>query len=101
MRAQRRHREPDGLGAHPFHADLSRKDERCKTPDADKSTAAKERYELLSYADDKLRANPRSACLPRRHARRLAGRRRHHQRLVKSVIHVVSGASQLPELAGT
>jgi endoglucanase len=53
--------EPDGLGIIPFHVDLSGKDEWCKPPDADKATAAKERYELLAYAVDKLRANPRSA----------------------------------------
>jgi endoglucanase len=53
--------EPDGLGIIPFHTDLSGKDEWCKPPDADKATAAKERYEMLGYAVDKLRANPRSA----------------------------------------
>lgn len=53
--------EPDGLGIIPFHTDLSGKDEWCKPPDADKATAAKERYEMLSYAVDKLRANPGSA----------------------------------------
>ncbi|HEX3761684.1 MAG TPA: glycoside hydrolase family 6 protein [Kofleriaceae bacterium] len=53
--------EPDGLGIIPFHTDLSGKDEWCKPPDADKATAAKQRYELLGYAVDKLRANPRSA----------------------------------------
>jgi endoglucanase len=53
--------EPDGLGIIPFHTDLSGKDEWCKPPDADKATAAKERYELLGYAVDKLRANPHSA----------------------------------------
>src|SRR5258705_4405967 len=53
--------EPDGLGIIPFHTDLSGKDEWCKPPDADKATAAKQRYEMLAYAVDKLRANPRSA----------------------------------------
>src|SRR4051794_606651 len=53
--------EPDGLGIIPFHTDLSGKEEWCKPPDADKATAAKERYELIGYAVDKLRANPRSA----------------------------------------
>ena len=53
--------EPDGLGIIPFHADLAGKDEWCKPSDADKATAAKERYEMLSYAVDKLRANARSA----------------------------------------
>src|ERR1043165_1054503 len=53
--------EPDGLGIIPFHTDLSGKDEWCKPSDADKATAAKERYAMLSYAVDKLRANPRSA----------------------------------------
>ncbi|HET7506316.1 MAG TPA: hypothetical protein VFK02_35095 [Kofleriaceae bacterium] len=38
--------EPDGLGIIPFHTDLSGKDEWCKPPDADKATAAKERYEM-------------------------------------------------------
>jgi endoglucanase len=53
--------EPDGLGIIPFHTDLSGKEEWCKPSEADKATAAKERYEMLSYAVDKLRANPRSA----------------------------------------
>jgi len=53
--------EPDSLGIIPFHSDLSGKDEWCKPADADRATAAKERYELLAYAVDKLRANPRSA----------------------------------------
>jgi endoglucanase len=53
--------EPDGLGIIPFHTDLSGKEEWCKPADADKATAVKERYEMLSYAVDKLRANPRSA----------------------------------------
>jgi cellulase/cellobiase CelA1 len=53
--------EPDSLGIIPFHTDLSGKDEWCKPPDADKATAAKQRYELVNYAVDKLRANPRSA----------------------------------------
>jgi endoglucanase len=53
--------EPDGLGIIPFHTDLSGKEEWCKPAEADKATAAKERYEMLSYAVDKLRANPRSA----------------------------------------
>jgi endoglucanase len=53
--------EPDSLGIIPFHTDLSGKEEWCKPPDADKATAAKERYELLNYAVDKLRANPHSA----------------------------------------
>src|SRR5262245_44976169 len=53
--------EPDGLGIIPFHTDLSGKEEWCKPPDADKANAAKERYEMLAYAVDKLRANPRSA----------------------------------------
>jgi len=53
--------EPDGLGIIPFHTDLAGKEEWCKPPDADKVTAAKERYELVGYAVDKLRANPRSA----------------------------------------
>jgi endoglucanase len=53
--------EPDGLGIIPFHTDLAGKEEWCKPPDADKATAAKERYEMLGYAVDKLRANPRSA----------------------------------------
>src|SRR5688572_6601461 len=53
--------EPDGLGIIPFHTDLSGKEEWCKPAEANKATAAKERYEMLSYAVDKLRANPRSA----------------------------------------
>ena len=53
--------EPDGLGIIPFHTDLAGKEEWCKPPDADKATAAKERYEMLGYAVDKLRRNPRSA----------------------------------------
>jgi endoglucanase len=53
--------EPDGLGIIPFHTDLAGKEEWCKPSDADKATAAKERYEMLGYAVDKLRANPRSA----------------------------------------
>lgn len=53
--------EPDGLGIIPFHTDLSGKDEWCKPSDADKATAAKQRYELLGYAVDKLRADPRAA----------------------------------------
>jgi endoglucanase len=53
--------EPDGLGIIPFHTDLSGKEEWCKPPEANKATAAKERYEMLSYAVDKLRANRRSA----------------------------------------
>jgi cellulase/cellobiase CelA1 len=53
--------EPDGLGIIPFHTDLAGKEEWCKPPDADKATAAKERYELLGYAVDKLRAHPGSA----------------------------------------
>ncbi|MGH9884883.1 MAG: glycoside hydrolase family 6 protein, partial [bacterium] len=53
--------EPDGLGIIPFHTDLSGKDEWCKPAEADKATAAKDRYEMLSYAVDKLRANPHSA----------------------------------------
>lgn len=53
--------EPDGLGIIPFHTDLSGKEEWCKPSDADKATAAKERYELLAYAVDKLRANPHAA----------------------------------------
>src|ERR1043165_7669587 len=53
--------EPDGLGIIPFHTDLSGKEEWCKPAEADKATAAKERYEMLSYAVDKLRTNPRSA----------------------------------------
>jgi len=53
--------EPDGLGIIPFHTDLAGKEEWCKPPDADKATAAKERYEMLGYAVDKLRGNPRSA----------------------------------------
>jgi endoglucanase len=53
--------EPDGLGIIPFHTDLSGKEEWCKPPDADKATAAKERYELLNYAVLKLRAHPGSA----------------------------------------
>jgi endoglucanase len=53
--------EPDGLGIIPFHTDLSGKEEWCKPPDADKATAAKERYEILAYAVDKLRAHPGSA----------------------------------------
>jgi len=53
--------EPDSLGIIPFHTDLSGKEEWCKPPDADKATAAKQRYELVGYAVDKLRTNPRSA----------------------------------------
>jgi endoglucanase len=53
--------EPDGLGIIPFHTDLAGKEEWCKPPDADKATAAKQRYEMLGYAVDKLRANPHSA----------------------------------------
>jgi endoglucanase len=53
--------EPDGLGIIPFHTDLSGKEEWCKPAEADKATAAKERYEMLNHAVDKLRANPRSA----------------------------------------
>ena len=53
--------EPDGLGIIPFHTDLSGKEEWCKPPDADKATAANERYEMLGYAVDKLRARPHSA----------------------------------------
>jgi endoglucanase len=53
--------EPDSLGIIPFHTDLAGKEEWCKPPDADKATAAKERYEMLGYAVDKLRANPRCA----------------------------------------
>lgn len=53
--------EPDGLGIIPFHTDLSGKEEWCKPSEADKATAAKERYEMLSYAVDKLRASPSSA----------------------------------------
>lgn len=53
--------EPDGLGIIPFHTDLSGKEEWCKPPDADKATAAKQRYEMLGYAVDQLRANPRTA----------------------------------------
>src|SRR5262249_58938390 len=50
--------EPDSLAIIPFNTDLSGKEEWCKPPDADKATAAKQRYELLNYAVDKLRANP-------------------------------------------
>lgn len=53
--------EPDGLGIIPFHTDLAGKEEWCKPAEANKATAAKERYEMLSYAVDKLRASSRSA----------------------------------------
>ena len=53
--------EPHGLGIIPFHTELSGKEEWCKPPDANKATAAKERYEMLSYAVDRLGANPHAS----------------------------------------
>src|ERR1044071_7197223 len=48
--------EPDGLGIIPFHTDLAGKDEWCKPSEADKATAAKEAYEMLSPC------RPRTVC---------------------------------------
>lgn len=58
--------EPDGLGIIPWYNPFANRDtwvtnpnyEWCQPAEANSSTAAAERFEMLNYAIDKLKANP-------------------------------------------
>jgi len=79
--------EPDSLGIIPFYNPFASRDtwlgpdhvddlEWCQPSDADPATAATDRFEMLSYAVDVLKANPGTKVylegVPRRHAQQLA-----------------------------
>ena len=71
--------EPDGLGIIPWYNPYGSVDgdtlEWCQPAEANSATAAADRFAMLNYAVDKLKAQPRTQGLPRRHAQRVAGRR--------------------------
>lgn len=50
--------EPDGLGIIPFYTDINGTPEWCQPGEADPETAAADRFELLNYAVDTLKAQP-------------------------------------------
>jgi len=61
--------EPDGLGIIPFYNPFASRDdwledrdalEWCQPAEADPATAASDRFEMLNYAVDALKANPRT-----------------------------------------
>ena len=76
--------EPDGLGIIPWYNPFADRDawvtnpnyEWCQPAEADSATAAADRFAMLNYAVDELKAQPGHQRLSRRHAQRLAGRRR-------------------------
>jgi endoglucanase len=50
--------EPDGLGIIPWYTNIDGNLEWCQPSEADEETAAGERFEMLNYAVDALKANP-------------------------------------------
>ena len=50
--------EPDGLGIIPWHRTIDGNLEWCRPAEAKSATAAAERYEMLNYAVDELKALP-------------------------------------------
>jgi len=50
--------EPDGLGIIPWYTTINGELEWCQPAEADPATAADERFEMLNYAVDALKANP-------------------------------------------
>ncbi|WP_219722006.1 glycoside hydrolase family 6 protein [Microbacterium aurantiacum] len=53
--------EPDGLGIIPWHTTATGELEWCRPAEADSTTAASERYEMLNYAVDAFDALPNTA----------------------------------------
>jgi endoglucanase len=50
--------EPDGLGIIPYYVDINGNLEWCQPPEADPATAAADRFAMLNYAVDALKAHP-------------------------------------------
>jgi endoglucanase len=50
--------EPDGLGIIPHYVDINGNPEWCMPGDADPITAASDRFDMLNYAVDSLKAQP-------------------------------------------
>jgi endoglucanase len=53
--------EPDGLGIIPWYTSINGVAEWCQPADADPATAAGDRFEMLNYAVDRLKALPRTS----------------------------------------
>jgi endoglucanase len=52
--------EPDGLGIIPWYTTINGDKEWCQPADANPETAAAERFEMLNYAVDALKAQPKT-----------------------------------------
>jgi endoglucanase len=53
--------EPDGLGIIPWYTNIDGQLEWCQPREADAATAAAERFEMLNYAVDALKAQPNTS----------------------------------------
>jgi endoglucanase len=56
--------EPDGLGIIPYYTDINGNLEWCQPAEADPETAAAERFFMLNYAVDALKAQPKVSVYP-------------------------------------